>query len=57
MKKLNRYQVRHYPTPSAFSEIVGRFGTLHEYRHALAIVRRLKKSGVDAFAEKFEITA
>ena len=54
MKKVNRYQVRYYPTPTSYSQYVGK-GKLHKYRTALKIVKRLKKAGIDAFADKWII--
>lgn len=53
MKKVNRYQIRHYPTPTGYSVPVGR--KLVTWRQACKIVKRLKKSGLEAFSEKFEI--
>ena len=48
MKTVMRYEVRHFPPHSGVSQRVGTKCRLLEYRRALAVVRRLKKAGVDA---------
>jgi hypothetical protein len=48
MKTTNLYEVRYYPTNNAISQRIGNKCRLVAYRKAQAIVRRLKKSGVDA---------
>jgi len=47
-KTINLYEVRYYPAGSAASRNVSRKGRILPYRHALAVIRRLKKAGVDA---------
>lgn len=41
------YEIRWFPTPTAYSKPVGR--KLKDYRHACRIVRFLKSRGVEAF--------
>ncbi len=48
MKTVNRYEVRYFPAGSATSRRVGNKCRVLEYRRAQAVVRRLKKAGVDA---------
>jgi hypothetical protein len=47
------YSVRYYPEGKRFSEIVGHKYRLVSFRLAVKLVRRLKKSGIDAFYTKF----
>lgn len=47
-KTVNLYEVRYYPSTSGVSRMVGRKSRILPYRRALAVVRRLKKAGVDA---------
>ena len=42
------YEVRYYPAGSRVSQNVSRKCRVIPYRKALAVIRRLKKSGVDA---------
>ena len=55
MKTVNRYEVRYYPTPTAYSKYVGFKAKLLPYRDAVKVVRKLKKMGIDAFYSKMEI--
>jgi len=55
IKIVKRYSVRFYPTKTSYSKAVGFKHKLIERKKALAVVKRLKKSGVDAFAEPMEI--
>lgn len=60
MKTVNRYEVRYFPAHSGVSQRVGLKCRVLEYRRALAVVRRLKKAGVDAIIGspwKIRITA
>lgn len=52
-KKVNMYEIRCYTNETGFSRGLGR--KLRTYNKACKIVRRLKKSGIDAFKNKFEI--
>lgn len=47
-KTINLYEVRYYPSGSAVSQNVSRKCRILPYRKALAVIRRLKKSNVDA---------
>ena len=47
-KTINLYEVRYFPAGSAFSQNVSRKSRILPYRKAQAIVRRLKKAGVNA---------
>lgn len=47
-KTINLYEVRYFPAGSAVSQNVSRKSRILPYRKAQAIVRRLKKSGVNA---------
>ena len=47
-KTINLYEVRYYPAGSAVSQNVSRKCRILPYRKALAVIRRLKKSNVDA---------
>ncbi|MBX9638064.1 MAG: hypothetical protein K2Q45_11010 [Nitrosomonas sp.] len=49
MKKVTRYEIRYWPSITAFSKGVGFKGRLVEYRLACRLIGRLKKSGIDAF--------
>ena len=53
IKKVNMYEIRCYPSENGLSKGLGR--KLRTYKKACALVKRLKKSGVDAFKSKFEI--
>lgn len=53
LKLVKRYEVRFYPFVQAFSRGAGR--KLYERTRALRIVRRLKRSGVDAFVSPMMI--
>lgn len=53
IKKVNMYEIRCYPSKNEFSRGLGR--KLRTYRKACDLVKRLKKSGIDAFKEKYEI--
>lgn len=44
----NLYEVRYFPTGSAYSRNLSRKSRILPYRRALAVIRRLKRSGVDA---------
>ena len=56
MKKVNRYAIRYYPNESAYSNYVGFKAKLLKFKDAVKVVKRLKKSGVDAFYSKIEIS-
>ena len=47
-KTINLYEVRVFPHGSGFSRNLSRKSRILPYRTAQTIVRRLKKSGVDA---------
>lgn len=51
----NLYEVRYWPTPYAYSKQVGFKGKLVTFRQAQKIVKRLKKSGIDAFHAKLSV--
>lgn len=55
MKKVNRYEIRYYSNERAYSNYVGFKAKLLKFRDAVKVVKRLKKSGVDAFYAKTEI--
>lgn len=55
MKTVTRYDLRYYPSPTAYSKRVGFKARLLPYREAVKVVRKLKKMGVDAFYSKMEI--
>lgn len=55
LKTVKRYSVRYYPTKTGYSKVVGFKHKLIERKIACAIVKRLKKSGIEAFAEPMEI--
>ena len=55
MKTAKLYEIRYYPSPSAFSKHVGYKGKLVSYQSALKLVKRLKKAGVDAAKFPFTI--
>lgn len=44
----NLYEVRYFPAGSAVSRNLSRKGRILPYRRALAVIRRLKRAGVDA---------
>lgn len=44
----NLYEVRYFPAGSAYSRNLSRKSRILPYRHALAVIRRLKRAGVDA---------
>lgn len=44
----NLYEVRYFPAGSAYSRNLSKHGRILPYRRALAVIRRLKRSGVDA---------
>ena len=39
---VSRYEIRHYPTPLAYSKTVGFKGKLLEYKKACKVIKRLK---------------
>lgn len=43
-KKANRYDIRYYSSESIYSKRVGCKGKLFEFRQAVKIVKRLKRS-------------
>jgi hypothetical protein len=53
MKKSFRYEIRYWPGDNEYSKMIG--SKLLEFKRAVKIVRRLKKSGVDAFYAKLSI--
>lgn len=55
MKTINRYDIRHYPTSTAYSVRVGFKAKLLPYREAVKVVRKLKGMGIDAFYSKVAI--
>lgn len=55
MRKVTRYEIRYWPSITAFSKGVGFKGRLVEYRQACGIVKRLRNSGIDAFKEPMNI--
>lgn len=56
IKTVSMYEVRYYPSDASYSKNVGRKCRLLPFRSAQAVVRRLKKAGVDAFVgQKFSI--
>lgn len=55
MAKQMTYQVRFY-VGNQYSKPVGTKYSLKDYRKAGKIVKRLKKSGVEAFAVKLKIS-
>jgi hypothetical protein len=55
MNKVTRYAVRYWPTPTAYSRVVGSKCRLVERSSALRIVRRLKRRGIDAFSAPVKI--
>ena len=57
MKKVTRYEIRYYPPFPAFSKTVGFKGRLVEYHSACRIVKRLRKSGIDAFKDRWLLNA
>ncbi len=44
----NLYEVRYFPAGSAYSRNLSKHGRILPYRRALAVIRRLKRAGVDA---------
>lgn len=48
IKTINLYEVRFFPQGSGVSRNLSRKGRILSYRNAQAVVRRLKKSGIDA---------
>ena len=55
-KTISMYQVRFY-TGNQYSKPVGTKSVLKNYGQARKIVKRLKKSGIEAFASKLKISA
>ena len=53
MLKVNRYQIRQYPTPTSYSVAVGR--KLVTWKQRCKIIKRLNATGIDVFSVKFEI--
>lgn len=51
---MKRYEIRYWPDDISYSKQIGR--SLVEFKKAVKIVRRLKKSGLDAFYSKLSIT-
>jgi len=47
-KTINLYEVRYFPVGSGVSRNLSRKSRILPYRRALAVIRRLKKAGVDA---------
>lgn len=55
MKAKSAYSIRQYKDARSYSKIVGQ-GKLYSRKRALAVVRFLKKRGVDAFASKITVS-
>lgn len=49
MQKITLREIRYWPTPTAFSHVVGYKHRLIDLRTARAVVKRLRRRGVDAF--------
>lgn len=47
-KLVSLYEVRYFPYASGTSRNLSRKGRILPYRRALAVIRRLKRAGVDA---------
>lgn len=55
IKLVNMYDIRYYPDDFSFSKPVGYKRRLRRYSEAVRIVRRLKKSNVNAFYDKLSV--
>lgn len=55
MATKTRYEIREYPTPTAFSRSMGR--RLRDRKTAAKLVKRLKRMGRDAFMAPISVAA
>lgn len=55
MKTVTLYEIRYWPTPTAYSKGMGR--KLRTRKNAAKLVKRLKKAGYDVFSVPMRIAA